>query len=95
MAKMARRIAGLGGVLVTTLLIACFCVVTCLPHAGHQHSQGQSCAICYAGALPFLQSGLSAAFAALFLVLWFHGSASLSSPREVILAAYSSRAPPV
>ena len=94
MAKMARRLTGLGGVLVTALLIVCFCVVTCLPHAGHQHSQGRSCAICYAGVLPFLQPGLFAAFAALSLVLWFHGSASLSSPHEVILAAYSSRAPP-
>jgi hypothetical protein len=94
MAKIARRLAGLGGVLVTALLLLCFCAVTCLPHLGHHHSQGQSCAICYAGALPFLQPGLSAAFAALFLVFWFHGSASRTSPREFILAACSSRAPP-
>jgi hypothetical protein len=94
MAKIARRIAGDGGVLVTALLLLCFCAVTCLPHLGHQHSQGQSCAICYAGALPFLQPGLSAVFAALFLVFWFHRSAGLTSPREFILAACSSRAPP-
>lgn len=94
MAKMARRIAGLGGVLVVALLLLCFCAVTCLPHVGHHHSLGQSCAICYAGALPFLQSEISAAFAAPFLAIWFHASASLSSPREVILAANSSRAPP-
>jgi hypothetical protein len=94
MAKMARRFAGLGGVLVTTLLLVCFCAVTCLPHLGHQHSQGRSCAVCHAGWLPFVQPALSAAFAALFLMFWFHASASLSSPREVSLAACSSRAPP-
>ena len=94
MAKMARRLAGRRGVLVTALLLLCFCAVTCLPHLGHHHSLGQSCAICHAGRLPFLQPGPSAAFATLFLVFWFHGSASLSSPREVILAANSSRAPP-
>jgi hypothetical protein len=81
-------------VLVMALLLLCFCAVTCLPHLGHHHSQGQSCAICHAGRFPFLKSGLSASFAALFLVFWFHGFASLSPPREAILAACSSRAPP-
>lgn len=94
MAKMARRFAGHGGVLVTALLLLCFCAVTCLPHLGHHHSLGQSCAICHAGRLLFLQPGLSAAFAALFLVFWSHGFASPSSPRDAILAACSSRAPP-
>jgi hypothetical protein len=94
MAKMARRFAGQGGVLVAALLLLCFCAVTCLPHLGHHHSLGQSCAICHAGRLPFLQPGLSAAFAALFLMFWFQGFASLSFPRDAILAACSSRAPP-
>ena len=94
MAKMARRFAGHGGALVTALLLLCLCAVTCLPHLGHHHSLGQSCAVCQAGRLPFLQPGLSAAVAAFFLVFWFTSSVSLSSPREVILAANSSRAPP-
>jgi hypothetical protein len=94
MAKMATRIEGRGGVLVTALLLLCFCAVTCVPHLGHHHNLGQSCAICHAGRLAFLQPGLSAAFAALFLVFWFHGSANPSFPRDAILAACSSRAPP-
>jgi hypothetical protein len=94
MARMARRFAGHEGVLVMALLLLCFCAVTCLPHLGHHHSLGQSCALCHAGQLPFLQPGLSAVFAALFLVFWFHGFMSPSSPREVILAACCSRAPP-
>jgi hypothetical protein len=94
MAKMARRFAGYGGALVTALLLLCLCAVTCLPHLGHHHSLGQSCALCHAGRLPFLQAGLSAAFAALFLVFWFHGLANPGSPRDAVLAACSSRAPP-
>lgn len=82
-----------GGVLVTALLLLSFCALTCLPHAT-DHSLGQSCSICQFGRLAFLQPGLSAVFAALSLVLWFHGSAEASSPREILLTACSSRAPP-
>ena len=94
MAKMARRFAGHGGVLVTALLLLCFCAVACLPHAAHDHGLGQSCAICHAGRLLFLEPGLSAAFAALVLVFWSLRSTALSFPRDAILAACSSRAPP-
>jgi hypothetical protein len=94
MAKIARLLAGRGAILITALLLLCFCAVTCLPHLGHHHDLGQSCAICHAGRLAFLQPGLSAAFAALFLVLWVYGSAIPSFPRDTDLAACSSRAPP-
>jgi len=64
------------------------------PEHSHQHSSQHCCGLCHVGPLPILQPALSAGFAPIVAVAWLSPSFGFSKPREALLAAGSSRAPP-
>jgi hypothetical protein len=94
---MARRARWDGRVvLVLFLLVATVCAQTHALAFEHQHhSSGHCCLLCHAGPLPLLQSRISAAAVAPVLsTIWLALSGGIETPREALLSAASSRAPP-
>src|SRR3954452_9557659 len=62
---------------------------------GHSHSGDHCCALCHAGPLPFLQDSRVAAPVPFTVALWIGVPADAEFPREVLLTAGSTRAPPL
>jgi hypothetical protein len=82
--------------LLLLLLGAILCAQTASVVSGHfhQHSSQHCCGLCHAGPLPFLQPSASAALAPLFAPTWLEVPDLPGAPREALLTAGSSRAPP-
>ncbi|MGA2268056.1 MAG: hypothetical protein ABSH44_06250 [Bryobacteraceae bacterium] len=83
-------------------LVALFlCVMVCAQAASlaseHSHhcSSAHCCLLCHSGPMPLLQSTVSAAaFAPGVPVAWLERFSGFDAPREVLLTAGDSRAPP-
>jgi hypothetical protein len=61
----------------------------------HHHSSHHCCLLCHAGPMPLLQSTTpAAAFAPALPLAWLERSSGLDAPREALLTAGDSRAPP-
>ena len=73
------------------------CAIVCAQAASidqfHQHSTQHCCGLCHAG-MPFVQPAPSSAAAPVISHGWVEIQYGFQSPREVWLAAGSSRAPP-
>jgi hypothetical protein len=82
--------------LLLLLLCAMFCVQTAsvASEQFHQHSSQHCCGLCHVGPLPFLQPSTVAAIAPIFVPAWLEVQDRSGAPREALLAAGSSRAPP-
>jgi hypothetical protein len=90
------------GRIARTLLVLLFlCAVVSAQSASfasehlHQHSSQHCCRLCHAGPLPLLQPATSASLAPILALAWLSSSFDLLTPHEVLLAASSSRAPPL
>lgn len=83
-----------GASIIAALVLLCFFMVTCLPHSGHHHGKEGSCSICQVGQLPLLEPSVSTAFSLVFPITWMRRPAHPVAPREVLISAGSSRAPP-
>ncbi len=79
---------------VAAFVLLGFFLVTCLPHSGHHHGKEGACSICQVGRLPFLEPSVSTAFTLLFPITWVGRAAPPGAPREILISAGSSRAPP-
>ena len=83
-----------------SLLLLLLCAMLCAQTASiasehfHQHSSQHCCGLCHAGPLPFIQPSISAALAPLFAPAWLDAQDLTGAPREALLAAGSTRAPP-
>jgi hypothetical protein len=81
--------------LVLLLLYAVVCAPTASLSAEHSHNSSQHCCgLCHVGPIPFLQPVAAAALAPIVALAWLASASDLDSPREVLLTAGSSRAPP-
>ena len=61
----------------------------------HHHSSHHCCLRCHAGQMPLLQSTVSAAaFAPVLPLAWLELFSGSNTPREALLTAGESRAPP-
>jgi len=61
----------------------------------HHHSSHHCCVLCHAGPMPLLRSTVSAAaFAPVLPLAWLERFSGLDAPREALLTAGDSRAPP-
>jgi hypothetical protein len=84
-----------------SLLLLLLCTTLCAQTASvaaehlHQHSSQHCCGLCHVGPLPFLQPSTSAALALMFAPAWLELQDRPGVPREALLAAGSSRAPPL
>lgn len=94
MARKARNVALRGAAIVAALVLLGVFLVTCLPHSGHHHGKEGACSMCQMGRLLFLKSAVSAAFTPIFPINWVGRPAHPVAPREVLICAGSSRAPP-
>ena len=83
-------------VLVLFLLVATLCAQTHALAFEHQHHSSEHCCLlCHVGPLPLLPSSVSAtAVAPVLSTVWLASSGGVETPREALLSAASSRAPP-
>jgi hypothetical protein len=63
-------------------------------HESH-HAPGHCCLLCHTGPMPILRTIVPAAVAPVFLLTWLVPTPSVQPVHEVLLAAGSSRAPPI
>ena len=82
--------------LVLFLLAATVCAQTHAFAFEHQHHSSEHCCLlCHVGPLPLLPSSVSvAAVAPVLSTVWLAWSDGVEAPRETLLSAASSRAPP-
>jgi hypothetical protein len=62
-------------------------------HVRHQ-AQDHGCLVCYAGALPFLQSSTAAPLAPVLRIAWLESAPDFEATHDARPATRSSRAPP-
>jgi hypothetical protein len=90
------------GCFARVLLVALFlCALVCAQAASlasehwHHHSSHHCCLLCHAGPMPLLPSTMpAAAFAPVLSLAWLERPSGLDTPREELLTAGGSRAPP-
>jgi hypothetical protein len=58
------------------------------------HAPDHCCLLCHVGPLPFLQTTVTAAMAAVFLAIWLAPTLDCERAHQVLLSAISSRGPP-
>ena len=61
----------------------------------HQNSEQHCCGLCHVGPMPLLQPTMSAGCTPMLAVAWISWSPDFDTPREALLIAGSSRAPPL
>ena len=90
-----------GGVVRASLVVLFLCALVFAQAASlasehwHHHSSHHCCLLCHSGPMPLLQSTVSAAaFAPLLPLAWLERFSGSDAPREVLLTAGDSRAPP-
>ena len=94
MASEARRAMRVSLVLVFLCAVVWAQAASLASEYQHHHSSQHCCALCHVGPLPLLQPAVAAAMAPVVSTVWLAWSASAGTPREVLLSAGSSRAPP-
>ena len=88
-------ITRLGVVMLVMCAVVCAQTASFISGHSHQRVSQHCCGLCHAGPLPFLQPVNQAAVAPSVAVAWLGWSFNSDTPHEVLLAAGSSRAPPV
>jgi hypothetical protein len=63
-------------------------------HESH-HAPGHCCLLCHTGPMPILRTAVPAAVAPVFRLTWLVPTLNVQPVPEVLLAAGSSRAPPI
>src|SRR5438270_9402555 len=99
MSDQARSAARLALVLLLMCAVVCAQAASLASEHSHQHSSQphssqHCCGLCHAGPLPFLQPIVPVALAPMVALAWLPSAADLDSPRELLLSAGFSRAPP-
>ena len=83
-----------------SLLVLLLCAVVCAQASSlacdfHQHSGSQHCCgLCHTGPLPLIQPSLSTGIVPAFASVWLDRQDRPGAPRDALLTAGSSRAPP-
>jgi hypothetical protein len=96
--KMSLRAGGIARISLVALFL---CALVCAQTASlasehwHHHSSHHCCLLCHSGPMPLLQSTVTAAaFAPVLRLGWLERFSGSDAPREVLLTAGDSRAPP-